>query len=56
LLTSRSAQWGVPGTHFDPLLSPAAEVMLHAIKPAALSIYGVRLSGVASATVPSASN
>jgi DNA-binding transcriptional LysR family regulator len=34
-------------TRTDRLLSPGAEVMLRAIKQAALSIYGVKLSGVA---------
>jgi DNA-binding transcriptional LysR family regulator len=43
-------------TRTDRLLSPAAEVMLHAIKLAALNIYGVRLSGLGLATVRSASS
>jgi DNA-binding transcriptional LysR family regulator len=34
-------------TRTDRLLSPAADVMLRAIKQAALTIYGVKLSGVA---------
>jgi len=35
-------------TRTDRLLSPAAQVMLQAIKQAAVNAYGVRLSGVAS--------
>src|SRR5215831_1215963 len=33
-------------TRTDRLLSPAANVMLHAIKQAVLNVYGVKLSGV----------